>query len=32
MKVRKAIEKIKAKHDLRNAVKEALDTLPSAVC
>lgn len=32
MKARKAIEKIKAKHDLRNAVKEALDTLPSAVC
>lgn len=24
--------KIKAKHDLRSAVKEALDTLPSAVC
>ena len=32
MKARKAIEKIKAKHDLRSAVKEALDTLPSAVC
>ena len=32
MKARKAIEKIKAKRDLRSAVKEALDTLPSAVC
>lgn len=32
MKTLKAVKQIKAKHDLRNAVKEALDTLPSAVC
>ena len=32
MKARKTIEKIKAKHNMRVAVKEALDTLPSAVC
>ncbi len=32
MKPLKVIERIKAKYSLRFAVKEALDTLPSAVC
>lgn len=32
MKAEKLAGKIKEKHDLRVAVKEALDTLPSAVC
>ena len=32
MRARRTVEQIREKHELRNAVKEALDTLPSAVC